>query len=76
MINIRGTAHLETLQNTQLAFSATSSSENCVHELVLVSYTATDIKSTAGADASVEALKLYNMKLLTLAYLSLLSSAC
>ncbi len=27
------------------------------------------IKSTVGADASVEALKLYNMKLLTLAYL-------
>ena len=34
------------------------------------------MKCTTGADASVEALKLYDMKLLTLAYLSLLSSAC
>ncbi len=30
-------------------------------------------ESTAGADASVEALKLYDMKLLTLAYLAQLS---
>ncbi len=32
----------------------------------------TSTESTAGADASVEALKLYDMKLLTLAYLALL----
>ncbi len=31
--------------------------------------------STAGADASVEALKLYDMKLLTLAYLALLRTS-
>ncbi len=31
---------------------------------------ATSDESTAGADASVEALKLYDMKLLTLAYLA------
>ncbi len=31
-----------------------------------------NIESTAGADASVKALKLYDMKLLTLAYLALL----
>ncbi len=30
--------------------------------------------STVGADASVEALKLYDIKLLTLAYLALLSN--
>ncbi len=33
---------------------------------------AADNESTAGADASVEALKLYDVKLLTLAYLALL----
>ncbi len=31
-------------------------------------------ESTAGADASVEALKVYDMNLLTLAYLALLGS--
>ncbi len=39
-----------------------------------VSYIATGLstKTTAGADASVEPLKLYHMRLLTLAYLALL----
>ncbi len=32
------------------------------------------IKSTAGADASVKSLKLYDMKQLTLAYLALLGT--
>ncbi len=38
--------------------------------VIWTSMETTSDESTAGADASVEALKLYDMKLLTLAYLA------
>ena len=61
--------------NTALVIMESTTSQLCMHDqnsLLNINgdSQATSDESTAGADASVEALKLYDMKLLTLAYLA------